>query len=137
MSDEEIDFEKAKPVKLAHTPDTDKIVKFFSKEEDNPIKPKEVTEELLARLYDNMQEYEHLKKLVEMDKKDLKELAGDDEMIQRGKFVAMFKKIKGRRSVDWEKLSKDMIGKLTESDLEKYTETGEPSVRFDGIRKLE
>jgi hypothetical protein len=137
MPDEEVDFDAAKPIKLSHVPDTDKIVKFFAKEEDNPIKPKEVTEEMLSRLYENMQELDQLKKLVEMDKKDLKELAGESETVQRGKFVALFKKVKGRKSVDWEKLSKDMIGKLSEADLEKYTSEGEPSIRFDGIKRLD
>jgi hypothetical protein len=92
---------------------------------------------MLSRLYENMQELDQLKKLVEMDKKDLKELAGESETVQRGKFVALFKKVKGRKSVDWEKLSKDMIGKLSEADLEKYTSEGEPSIRFDGIKRLD
>ena len=58
------------------------------------------------------------------------------ESVQKGKFIAFLKPVKGRKSVKWEKLAKDMIGKLSEADLAKYTEEGEPSVRLE-IRKVE
>ena len=136
MPSEEIDFDQAKPVKLAHEADPAKIVKFFEGEESSPIQPKEITEELLARLYDNMEEAKQLATLIEMDKKDLKELGKGVENIIKGKYIASFKTVKGRKSVKWDKLAKDMIGKLTDADLEKYTEQGEESVRLE-IKKLD
>lgn len=132
----EVDFENAKPIKLAAEVSPGKTVEFFKNEELTPLHPKEITEEILARLYDNMQEAEHLAKLIQMDKKDLKELGRGLENVQKGKYIACFKTVKGRKSINWEKLAKDMIGKLTESDLEKYTETGEESVRLE-IKKVD
>ena len=136
MPSEEIDFDQAKPIKLAHEADPSKIVKFFEGEEPSPIQPKEITEEILARLYDNMQEAEQLAKLIEMDKKDVKELGKGLENVIKGKYIACFKTVKGRKSVKWEKLAKDMIGKLTDADLEKYTEFGDESVRLE-IKKID
>ena len=136
MPSEEIDFDQAKPIKLAHEADPAKIVKFFEGEEPNKLQPKEITEELLARLYDNMEEAKQLATLIEMDKKDLKELGKGIENIIKGKYIASFKTVKGRKSVKWDKLAKDMIGKLTDADLEKYTEQGEESVRLE-IKKLD
>ena len=137
MSDqEEIDFTQAKPLKLAHEADPAKIAKFFAGEEANPIQPKEITEEILARLYENMQEADHLAKLIEMDKKDVKELGKGLENVIKGKYMACFKTVKGRKSVKWDKLAKDMIGNLTDADMEKYTEFGDESVRLE-IKKID
>lgn len=135
MSDEEIDFEKAKPVKVAAEVSPEKTVAFFQGEESNPLQPKELTEELLARLYENMQEAEHLAKLIEMSKKDVKELCRGVETTQKGKYVVILKQVKGRRTVNWKKLTKAMIGDLKDEDLEKYSDEGELSVRLE-IRKL-
>ena len=135
MPSEEIDFDQAKPLKLAHEPDPAKIVKFFEGEEQTPIHPKEITEQMLADLYDNLQELDHLSKLVEMQKKDIKELGKGSENIAKGAYVACFKTVKGRKSVKWERLAKDMIGTLTDADLSKYTEQGDESVRLE-VKKL-
>jgi hypothetical protein len=132
---EEIDFENAKPVKLVHEADPAKIVKFFEGEEQTPIHPKEITEQMLADLYDNLQELDHLSKLVEMQKKDIKELGKGSENIAKGKYVACFKTVKGSKSVKWEKFCKAMIGEIKDSDLEKYTEESEPSTRLE-VKKL-
>jgi hypothetical protein len=134
-NDEEIDFDQAKPLKLAAEVSPEKIVDFFKGEESNPMQPKEITEEILKRLYENLEEAAQLAKLIEMDKKDLKELAAGLESVQKGGYVAFFKEVKGRKSVKWEKLAKDMIGKLSEDDLKKYTEEGEPSIRLE-VRKV-
>lgn len=136
MGSEIEDFDNAKPIQLASEVSPEKTVAFFKNEEPNPLQPKEVTEELLARLYDNMQEAEHLAKLIEMDKKDIKELCAGVESVQKGKFIAFLKPVKGRKSVKWERLAKDLIGKLSDADLAKYTEEGEPSVRLE-IRKVD
>lgn len=133
---EEIDFDQAKPLKVSKETPAEEVVKFFKGEEQTPLHPKEITEELLARLYDNLEEARMLALLIEQDKKDLKELGKGLENICKGKYVASFKTVKGRKSVKWEKLAKDMIGKLSEADLEKYTETGEESVRLE-IKKLD
>lgn len=133
---EEIDFDQAKPIKVAAEMSPEATVAFFKGEEQTPLHPKEITEELLARLYDNMEEARQLALLIEMDKKDLKELGTGVENVVKGKYVASFKVVKGRKSIKWEKLAKDMIGKLTESDLEKYTEVGEESVRLE-VKKLD
>ena len=129
MGDDELD--DAIPLTPA-----EKAVSLFKGEEQTPLHPKEITESLLARLYDNMEEAKQLATLIEMDKKDLKELGKGIENIIKGKYIASFKTVKGRKSVKWDKLAKDMIGKLTDADLEKYTEQGEESVRLE-IKKLD
>lgn len=136
MGDQEIDFDQAKPVKLAAEVSPEKTVAFFKGEEQNPLQPKELTEEILARLYENMQEAAHLAKLIEMDKKDVKELCRGMETAQKGKFIAILKPVKGRRSMNWEKLCKAKIGKLTDEDIEKYSDESDPTVRLE-IRKIE
>ena len=133
---EEIDFEAAKPVKLAAEVTPEKIVEFFKGDEVTPLHPKEITEELLKRLYENMEEAKMLALLIEQDKTDLKELGKGLENVAKGKYIACFKTVKGRKSVKWEKLAKDMIGKLSEADLERYTDVGEESTRLE-IRKLD
>ena len=133
---EEIDFESAKPIKVAHEADPAKIVEFFKGEEQTPLHPKEITEEILARLYDNMQEAEQLAKLIEMDKKDLKELGKGLENVAKGKYIACFKTVKGRKSVKWERMVKELIGKVSDADMEKYLEIGEDSIRLE-IKKLD
>ena len=134
MKEEEIDFDKAKPLKLAAEVNPEKTVAFFKGEEKNKLQPSEITEELLARLYDNMQEAEQLAKLIEMDKRDLRELGKGLETVIKGKYVCVFKTVKGRKSFDFKKYVKDKIGAITEEDEEKYSDTGEPSVRLE-IRK--
>lgn len=134
MSDE-IDFDQAKPLKIVKETTAEEVVKFFKGEEQTPLHPKEITEEMLARLYDNLEEARMLALLIEQDKKDLKELGRGSENIVKGKYVASFKVVKGRKAVRWEKLARDMIGKLSPADLEKYTETGEESVRLE-VKKL-
>lgn len=131
---EEIDFEQAKPLKLAAEVNPEKTVAFFAGEEKTKLQPAEISEELLARLYDNMQEAEQLAKLIEMDKKDLRELGKGMETVIKGKYVCTFKTVKGRKSFDFKKYVKDKIGPITEEDEEKYSDTGEPSVRLE-IRK--
>lgn len=140
MSEKEVDLEAAKPALLAKEKTSEEraaeAVRFFKGEEETPLHPKEISEELLARLYDNMQEADMLAKLIEQDKKDVKELGRGSETIQRGKYVAILKSVKGRKSVAWARLAKAMIGNLSDDDLEKYTETGDESVRLE-IRKLD
>ena len=65
MKEEEIDFDQAKPLKLAAEVSPEKTAAFFKGEEQTKLQPREITEELLARLYDNMQEAEMLAKLIE------------------------------------------------------------------------
>jgi hypothetical protein len=130
MSGDDDELDNAVPLTPA-----EKAVSFFKGEEDNPIKPKEVTEEILARLYDNLEEAKQLEKLIEMDKKDIKELAAGLESVQKGKYVVFLTVKKGRKTVKWDKLAKDMIGKLTEADMEKYTDVGEESVSLS-VRKV-
>jgi len=131
---EEIDFDQAKPVKLVAEVSPEKTVAFFAGAEKTRLDPKEITEELLARVYDNMAEAEMLAKLIEQDKKDLRELGKGLETIIKGKYVCAFKTVKGRKSFDFKKYVKDKIGAITEEDEEKYSDTGEPSVRLE-IRK--
>jgi len=135
MPDEEVDFDQAKPLKLAAEVSPEKTVKFFQGEEANPLQPKELTEDLLSKYYDASLELDLLAKQVEMMKKDIKELGKGVETIQKGKFIAMFKEAKGRRTVEWDRLAKDLIGKLSDEDIAKYTKQGEPSVRLE-VRKL-
>jgi hypothetical protein len=135
-NEEEIDFDKAKPIKLAHEADVEKMVGFFSKEEPNKLQPKEITEELLQRLYENMEEAKHLATLIDMDKNDLKELGRGLENVAKGKYVAMFKTVKGRKSVDWEAYAKSQIKNIPGEELAPYTKESEPSVRLE-IRKLD
>jgi hypothetical protein len=131
---DEVDFEAAKPVKLAAEVNPEKTVNFFKGDPSNPLQPKEITEELLARLYENMQEADHLAKLIEQDKKDVKELGRGLETIIKGKYIAMFKTVKGRTTFNFKKFVKDKIGEITEEDNEKYADVGEPSVRLE-VRK--
>jgi hypothetical protein len=135
-NDEEVDFDKAKPVKLVAEVNPEKTVKFFAGEEQSKLQPKEITEELLARLYDNMQEAEMLAKLIEQDKKDVKELGRGSETIIKGKYIATFKTVKGRKSFNFEKYVKDKIGAISEAEEEQYSDVGEPSVRLE-IRKAD
>jgi hypothetical protein len=135
-NEEEIDFDKAKPIKLAHEADVEKMVGFFSKEEPNKLQPKVITEELLQRLYENMEEAKHLATLIDMDKNDLKELGRGLENVAKGKYVAMFKTVKGRKSVDWEAYAKSQIKNIPGEELAPYTKESEPSVRLE-IRKLD
>jgi hypothetical protein len=114
---------------------SEKAVNFFKGEEQTPLHPKEITEEILARLYENLEEEKHLKTLIEMDKKDIKELAAGLESVQKGKYVVFLTVKRGRKTVKWDKLAKDMIGKLTEADMEKYTDVGEESVSLS-VRKV-
>lgn len=129
MPDDELD--DAVPMTAA-----EKAVSFFKGEEDSPLKPKEITEEILKRLYENLEDQKHLAKLIEQDKKDLKELAAGLESVQKGKYVAFLTVRKGQKKVKWEKLAKDMIGKLSEADLSRYTEEGEESVSLS-VRKVD
>lgn len=135
MENDEIDFEQAKPVKVAQEVSPEKTVAFFSGDVVSPLHPKELTEEILARLYDNMQEADHLAKLIEMDKRDVKELCRGMETVQKGKFVAILKTVNGRKTVNWQKLVKDMIKNVSDEELAKYTDEGDPSVRLE-IKKL-
>ncbi len=134
---DEVDFEAAKPVKLASEVSPEKTLAFFKGdvEAGNPLKPKEVTEELLARLYENMQEAEHLAKLIELDKADLKELGHGLESVQKGKYVAFFKEVKGRRTVRWEDYVKAQLKTIPAEELAPYVKEGEPSVRLE-IKKV-
>jgi hypothetical protein len=136
MTNDDVDFESAKPVKMAAEVNPEKTIAFFKGEESNPIQPKELTEEFLERLYENMRDAEHLAKLIEMGKKDVKELCRGMETTQKGKYVVLLKPVKGRKTVNWKKLTKALIGDLKDEDLEKYSEEGEPSVRLE-IRKLD
>lgn len=128
MGDDELD--DAVPMTPA-----EKAVSFFKGEEDSPLKPKEITEEMLARLFDNMQEMELLAKLIEQDKKDLKELARGEETVTKGKFAAFFQTRKGRKTVDWQEFIKSQIGKPTEEDLKPYTKVSEDSVSVS-VKKI-
>ena len=137
MSDStEIDFEGAKPVKLASEVSPEKTVAFFKGEEQTPLHPKEITEELAARLFENLEEKKHLDHLIEMDKADIKNLAKDQTNIIVGKYVLLLTHKKGQRKVNWAKLAKDLIGKISDEDLDKYTEEGEPSVSLS-VKKLD
>lgn len=129
MSDDELS--EAVPATPAQ-----QAVNFFKGEEQTPLHPKEITEQMLATLYDNIEEAKHLEKLIEMGKKDVKELAAGLESVQKGGYVAFLTTKKGRKSVKWDKLAKDMIGKLSDADLEKYTEESEPSVSLS-VRKIQ
>ena len=134
MSDDELS--EAKPVKLVSEVSPEKTVAFFAREEQTKLQPREITEELLARLYDNMAEAEMLAKLIEQDKKDIKELGNGSETIIKGKYIATFKTVKGRKSFNWKKFTKDRIGAITEEDEKLYSDEGEPSVRLE-IRKAD
>ena len=132
----EIDFDAAKPIKLAAEVSPEKTVAFFRGEEQTPLHPKEITEAMAARLFENLEEEKHLKHLIEMDKKDIKDLAKDQTNIIVGKYVLLLTHKKGQRKVNWAKLSKDLIGKISDEDLDKYTEEGEPSVSLS-VKKLD
>lgn len=134
MSD---DLEDAVPVKLVADVSPEKIVAFFGASEDNPLQAKDITEEDLASLSSLMLELDSLSKLVEMKKADLKRVAGGSDTLQRGKYLAIFKTVKGRSSFDHKRFIADKIGKPTEEDMKQYSSQGEPSVRFEGIRRLD
>lgn len=136
MGDDEIDLEAAKPMKIATETKADEAVKFFKGEVMSPLHPKEITEEMVKRLYENMEEAKHLEHLIAMDKKDVKELAKDAQTLTVGKYIIMLTHKKGRKTVKWDKLARDMIGKLTDADMEKYSEESEPSVSLS-IRKVD
>ena len=137
MSDStEIDFEGAKPIKLAAEVSPEKTVAFFRGEEQTPLHPKEITEAMAARLFENLEEKKHLDHLIEMDKADIKDLAKDQTNIIVGKYVLLLTHKKGQRKVNWAKLSKDLIGKISDEDLDKYTEEGESSVSLS-VKKLD
>lgn len=133
---EEIDLEAAKPVKEAKETMADEAVKFFKGEVMTPIHPKEITEEMCKRLYENLEEAKHLAHLIEMDKKDIKELAKEQTTLTCGKYIVMLTHKKGQRKVKWDKLAKDLIGKISEEDLAKYTDESEGSVSLS-IRKVD
>lgn len=136
MKEEEIDFDQAKPLKLAAEVSPEKTVEFFSREQSTPLQPKEITEEIVARLYENLEEAKQLATLIEMDKKDIKELAKDQTTITVGKYVVMLTRKKGQRKVKWDKLAKDLIGKISDADLERYTDESDGSVSLS-IRKVD
>jgi hypothetical protein len=133
---EEIDFEQARPVKLIVDVSPEKTVAFFKGEEENPLQLSDVDEAWMKEFSELLQELDHLSKLVEMKKLDLKRIAKGEETLQRGKFVALFKTIKGRRTVRWEDYVKSQIKNIPEAELAPYIKEGEPSVRFDGIKEL-
>jgi len=133
---DEIDLEAAKPVKLISEVSPEKTVEFFSREEPNKLMPKEITEEMLARLYENLEEQKQLAHLIEMDKKDVKELAKDATTLTVGKYIVLLTHKKGQRKVKWDKLAKDLIGKISDADLDKYTEESDGSVSLS-IRKVD
>lgn len=133
---DEIDFESAKPIQLAAEVSPEKTVQFFSGDKETPLHPKEITESMLAKLYENLADLEQLSKLTTMMKNDIKELGRGLENVQKGKYIAMFKVVKGRRSVNWQRLTKALIGDLKDEDLEKYSEEGETTTRLE-IRRLD
>mgnify|MGYP001570319842 CR=1 FL=1 len=133
---DEIDFEKAVPMKLAAEVSPEKTTAFFHGEEVTPLHPKELTEELLAKYYDAALELDLLSKQVEMMKLDIKELGKGVETVQKGKYIAIFKAVKGRTSFNFKRFVKDKIGDITEADTEKYADVGDPSVRLE-VRKLD
>jgi len=128
--DEELDLSEAVPLTPA-----EKAVNFFKGEVETPMHPKEITEEMLATLYDNLQELDHLSKLVEMQKKDIKELAKGEESVLRGRYAAFLKPVKGRMTVDWQGYCKSQIKEIPAEELKAYTKEGEPSVRLE-VKKL-
>jgi hypothetical protein len=134
---EEIDFDQAKPLKLVAEVNAEKTVNFFKGDTDNPLQMKDVDEAWMADFSEMLQDLDQLSKLVEMKKIDLKRIANGAEMLQRGKYVGMFKTTKGRTTFDRDRFIKDKIGKPTEQDLREYSSQGEPVIRFEGIRKLE
>ncbi len=135
MKDEEIDFDQAKPINLQAEVTPEKTKAFFAGEKESPLQPKEITEEMLSKYFEMSQELDHLSKLVEMMRLDIKSLGKGGETIQRGKFVAMLKKVSGRKTMNWKRLVKELVGELSEADTEKYQEIGDESIRLE-VRKL-
>lgn len=134
---EEVDFEAAKPVKLVADVTPAKTVAFFGKEEESPLDLQDVDEKWMLEFSELLQEFDHLSKLVEMKKSDLKKLAKGAEMLQRGRCVALFKAVKGRVTVDWQGYVKAQLKNIPQSELEPYTKRGEESCRFEGIKVLD
>lgn len=107
-----------------------KIVDFFSSDSSQAV-----LEEQLRSYYELKEQLEKIEEAIKENREAILLSCRGMETAQAGDYIAMFKAVKGRETVDWKRLVSDEIGKVEPETMEKYTKRGEDSVRVE-IRKV-
>lgn len=87
--------------------------------------------EQLARYYELSVEIASLEGIKEDLRKQLLEAGKGEESLSAGGYVAFFKKVKGRCTVDWQRAYRDSVGEMPEADVQKYIKQGQDSNRVE------
>lgn len=64
-------------------------------------------------------------------RKEILEAGKGEESLMAGNYVAFFKAVKGRTTVDWQGYAKAQLKDIPAAELEPYTKRGEDSVRVE------
>jgi len=118
----------------------------YEVEEDKPTNPgaqevvshfmaSDLKEDDLKSYMDLKTELEHLTEIVKQKREALLEKCRGMESAKAGNYVAFFKSVKGRQTVDWQGFVTAQIGKPSQADLAPYTKQSEDSIRIE-VKKL-
>lgn len=120
MRQEEYEIEDGKT-------DAQKIVDHFMSSD--------LKEDDLKTYLDLKTELEALETLVEQKRKDILEKCRGMESAKAGSYVAFFKSVKGRETIDWKRFVADQIGNPPATELAPYTKKSEDSIRME-VKRL-
>jgi hypothetical protein len=89
----------------------------------------------LARYRELSTEIEALEASKDALRKELLELGKGEESVMAGGYVAFYKAVKVRESIDWKRYVSDVVGKVPDADLAPYTKRSEDTIRLE-VKKI-
>lgn len=92
-------------------------------------------EKKLAYYLELTTEIEALTATKDAIRKEILEAGKGEESLMAGNYVAFFKAVKGRTTVDWQGYAKAQLKDIPAAELEPYTKRGEDSIRLE-VKKL-